>query len=108
MVVTVWLMVIESPEPFQCFLGLGDSTSAIGWLFHSASLKGNSSYTVAVTIMARKMARILMKADHCLFGQHLPAPQTRRGHLGLARCVRNSHTSGPRWGTNYLFRASCT
>jgi hypothetical protein len=35
-------------------------------------------------------------------------PQTRGGHLGLARCVRHSHTSGPRWDTNYLFRASCT
>jgi hypothetical protein len=56
MVMTVWLMVIEVTEPFQCYLGLGDSTSAIGWLFHSSSLKGNSSYTVAVTIMARKMA----------------------------------------------------
>jgi hypothetical protein len=35
-------------------------------------------------------------------------PQTRGGHLGLARCVRHSHTSGPRWDTNSLFRASCT
>jgi hypothetical protein len=35
-------------------------------------------------------------------------PQTRGGHLGLVRCVRHSHTSGPRWDTNYLFRASCT
>jgi hypothetical protein len=35
-------------------------------------------------------------------------PQTRGGHLGLARCVRHSHTSGPRWDTNYLFRASFT
>jgi hypothetical protein len=34
------------------------------------------------------------------------APQTRWGHLRLARCVRNSHTLGPMWGTNYLFRAS--
>jgi hypothetical protein len=40
--------------------------------------------------------------------QDLLAPQTRGGHLGLARCVRHSHTSGPRWDTNYLFRASCT
>ena len=72
MVVMIWLMIIESTEPYQCFLGLGDSTSAIGWLFHSSSLRGNSSYTVAVTIMARKLARILMDADHCLFGQHLP------------------------------------
>jgi hypothetical protein len=71
-VVTVWLMVIEAPEPFQCFLGLGDSTSVIGWLFHSASIKGNSSYTVAFTIIAQKMAGILMKADHCLFCQHFP------------------------------------
>jgi hypothetical protein len=40
--------------------------------------------------------------------QEQATPQTRWGHFGLARCVRNSHTSGPRWGTNYLFRASCT
>ena len=65
-------MVLEATEPFQCFLGLGDSTSAIGWLFHSSSLKGSSSYTAAVTIMARKMAGLMMEADHCLFGQHLP------------------------------------
>jgi hypothetical protein len=32
-------------------------------------------------------------------------PQTRWDRLRLARCVRNSHTLGPRWGTNYLFRA---
>lgn len=95
MVVNVWLMVIDSPAPYQCFLGLGDSTSAIGWLFHSSSLKGNSSYTVAVTIMARKMARILLKADHCLFGQHLPGSlntvadqlsftsQTREGKINM-------------------------
>jgi hypothetical protein len=38
----------------------------------------------------------------------MPTPQSRWGHLGRARCVRNSHTSGPRWGTNYLCRASCT
>jgi hypothetical protein len=66
-----------------------------GRLFHSASLKGNSSYTVAVTIMAREMARILMKADHCLFGQHIPGSlntvadqlsftfQTREGKINL-------------------------
>jgi hypothetical protein len=92
MVVTVWLMATKL---FQCFLGLGDSTSAIGWLFHSASLKGSSSYTMAVTIMARKMAVILMKADHCLFGQHLPGSintvadqlsftsQTREGKINM-------------------------
>jgi hypothetical protein len=36
------------------------------------------------------------------------APQTRWGHLELSRCVRNSHTSGPRWGTKSLFRALFT
>jgi hypothetical protein len=107
MVVTVWLMVIEATEPFQCFLGLGDSTSAIGWIFHSASLKGSSSYTMAVTIMARKMAVILMKADHCLFGQHLPgsintvadqlsfASQSREGKINLLELTDRFHTLMP-------------
>jgi hypothetical protein len=50
---------------------------------------------MAITIMARKMARILMKADHCLFGQYLPGSintvadqlsftsQTREGKLNM-------------------------
>jgi hypothetical protein len=95
MVVTVWLMVIEASEPFQCFLGLGDSALAIGWLFHSASLRGSSSYTMAVTILAQKMLVILMKADRCIFGQHLPGSintvtnqlsftsQTREGKINM-------------------------
>jgi hypothetical protein len=40
MAVTIWLMILEADGPLECFLGLGDSTSDIGWLFHLSSLWG--------------------------------------------------------------------
>jgi hypothetical protein len=31
--ITVWLLVLDAPRPLMCLLAMGDSTSAIGWLF---------------------------------------------------------------------------
>jgi hypothetical protein len=80
MVVTVWLMVIESPEQFQCFLGLGDSTSVIGWLFHSVSLKGNSSYTVAVTIILSFVVLVLRTMESSMTPSAKQPSSAKTGH----------------------------
>jgi hypothetical protein len=71
MAVTIWLMILEADGPLECFLGLGDSMSAIGWLFRSSSLRGNSIYTQAVALIARKLTTLLIEWHHALFAQHL-------------------------------------
>jgi hypothetical protein len=50
-------------------------------------------------ILGIKWRQLLHHADQLQLvhgGQYGGTPQTRGGHLGLARCVRHSHTSGPR------------
>jgi hypothetical protein len=77
MVITIWLKA------------LGDSTSAIGWLFHSSSLRGSSIYTSA-TLMARKLATLLLDYSSGRFGQHLPGSlNTVADQLSFANQVRD-------------------
>jgi hypothetical protein len=78
MVVTIWLVLIECAEQGSeqdCILGLGDNTSAIGWLFKSSKLPPDSPYYKPVQLIARKLARLINASTHCLAGQHLKGEQ---------------------------------
>jgi hypothetical protein len=71
MVVNVWLTCLE-PESYQaCILAIGDNTSAIGWLHHTAQIDPNGVTHMAHLKVARKLARTLMKYNCCLASQHI-------------------------------------
>jgi hypothetical protein len=72
MVVNVWLECLDAPANFPCILAIGDSTSAIGWLFKSSKLStlpGNQHD--AHLFVARKLATVLIDHDACIASQHI-------------------------------------
>jgi hypothetical protein len=74
MAVTLWILIIECQtkgETEQCILLLGDSTSALGWLYRASRIPESSFYHEAVTLITRKVARLLTATTHCLASQHL-------------------------------------
>ena len=74
MVANIWLLIIELESLGaleECILALGDSTSAIGWLFKSGKLPSQSLYFEAVQFVARKLAELVLGSSHCLASQHL-------------------------------------
>jgi len=70
MAVNVWLLC-RTASPDDCLLVLGDNTSAIGWLFKAGRLKQDSFYYKPALMIARKVARVVMRANVCLSTQHL-------------------------------------
>jgi hypothetical protein len=74
MMVTTWLILIDCATlglTEECFLVLGDNTSAIGWLFRSGTIPTTSFYYDAVQFVARKLAELLTESTHILASQHL-------------------------------------
>jgi hypothetical protein len=74
MAVTLWILILEcraADTTEQCILLLGDSTSALGWLYRASRIPKSFFYHDAVTIIARKIARLLTETTHCLASQHL-------------------------------------
>jgi hypothetical protein len=88
MVVNVWLECKDVTDEFECILALGDSTSAIGWLFSMSSFPANSPAHKAHHLTARQLARLLINHNHCLASQHL------NGKLNILLL-----TCSPLWGT---------
>jgi hypothetical protein len=71
MLINIWLVCLEQPTAQLCILALGDSTSAIGWIFKSGRIdKKSVSYDV-VQHAARKLASLVMQSTHCLATQHI-------------------------------------
>jgi hypothetical protein len=77
MVINIWLECIDSPTDQDCILTVGDSTSAIGWLFKSSGFILTSSEYDAHLMVARHLATLLIKHGKCLASQHL------RGELNV-------------------------
>ena len=72
MVVNVWLECLDAPANFPCVLAIGDSTSAIGWLFKSSKLSTRpGDQHAAHLFVARKLATLLIDYDACLASQHI-------------------------------------
>jgi hypothetical protein len=72
MAINVWLECRNAEKgQHPCILALGDSTSAIGWIHSTASLKPQWRAHTAHLLVARKTARLVMEADCCLATQHI-------------------------------------
>jgi hypothetical protein len=74
MAITLWLIILDcAARDFtgECILGLGDNTSAIGWIFRSTCLPPESPYYAPVQLIARKVAGLTAESQQCLCAQHL-------------------------------------
>ena len=72
MVVNIWLECLDSKSEHDCILAVGDSTSAIGWLFKTSGFSSADNEHAA-----QHLATILIKNGKCLASQHL------RGELNV-------------------------
>ena len=78
MVVNIWLECLDAePNELPCILAVGDSTSAIGWLYKTSNLDPEVEMHRAHLMVARHLARLLIDNDCCLASQHI------RGDLNL-------------------------
>jgi hypothetical protein len=66
--ISVWVAITTRRNNEDCFLALGDNTSAVGWL-HKANI--DESKNLPLHMAARKYAEILLQADCCLYSQHI-------------------------------------
>jgi hypothetical protein len=68
--ITIWQSILEgTSEPKECFLSLGDYSSAIGWL-HKASV--NPAKNLPLFMATRKFAEVLIGHGSCIYSQHIP------------------------------------
>ena len=92
MVANIWLLMLELDSlgaMEECVLALGDSASAIGWLFKSGKLPAQSLHFEAVQFAARKLAQLTLESSHCLASQHLQEEHNVAPNLLLfAECHR--------------------
>jgi hypothetical protein len=71
MVTNIWLECLDSKGNQDCILAVGDSTSAIGWLFKSAGFNSKDGEHDAHLIVARQLASLLIGHNCCLASQHI-------------------------------------
>ena len=73
MVVNVWLECLDAPANDQpCILAIGDSSSAIGWLFKTSKLGATpGGEHDAHLFVARHLATVLMDNSCCIASQHI-------------------------------------
>ena len=71
MVINVWLECDAPDSQQSCILAIGDSTSAIGWLFKSSKLDPSSGAFDAHLVVARHLATLLTTSSCCLASQHI-------------------------------------
>jgi hypothetical protein len=58
MAVTLWLLILEckaAGDTEQCLLLLGDSTSALGWLYQASRIQESSFYHDAISLIALRL-----------------------------------------------------
>ena len=67
----IWLECLEPNRPNSCILAIGDNTSAIGWLFKTASLDPTWQAHDAHLFVARHLATTLLDHDCCIASQHI-------------------------------------
>ena len=76
MVVNIWLECLDPTTPGPCILAIGDSTSAIGWLFRSSKLDPSPGAGHAAHLfVARTLAEILINHAACIASQHILGEQ---------------------------------
>jgi hypothetical protein len=59
----------SSVKKEECFLSLGDNTSAVGWL-HKANI--DQSKNLPLFLAAWKFAKLMLSSESCLYSQHIP------------------------------------
>jgi hypothetical protein len=70
MIFTIWQAVLQDESSQEeCFLSVGDNSSAIGWL-HKASI--DPAKNLPLFLAARKFAKIMLKSNSCIYSQHIP------------------------------------
>jgi hypothetical protein len=72
--INIWIIILECARDGmteECILVLGDSTSALGWLYRTGKIEKTSFYYEAVQMIARKIARLIIGSSHSLASQHL-------------------------------------
>jgi len=69
-IITVWQAILHHwSKKEECFLSLGDNTSAVGWL-HKANI--DQSKNLPLFLAARKFAKVMLSSESCLYSQHIP------------------------------------
>jgi hypothetical protein len=69
--INVWLVCLDDPMGSRCLLALGDSTTAIGWVWRSGRVDHSSVCFEVIQETARKLASLLIDSSHVLATQHL-------------------------------------
>jgi hypothetical protein len=71
MAVTIKLLLchLDDNDPFRCILTVGDSTTAIGWIFNTSHLSVTEPCHEAHHMVAHEIAHDTMSHDACLAGQ---------------------------------------
>ena len=90
MVVNVWLECLDKATDQACILAVGDNTSAIGWLFRTASLDRNGQAHEAHLFVARTLATLLLDHGCCIASQHI------KGDLNVVADLRSFAGTGER------------
>ena len=82
MAINIWEMCDECREgDFDCLLSIGDSSSAIGWMFKAGKLDRKSPYFWAVQMIARKIAQLVYHHNVCLDTQHIGGKKNKAADL---------------------------
>jgi len=67
---TIWQFILDgTSEPEECFLSLGNNSSAIGGL-HKASV--DPAKNLPLFMATRKFAEVLIGHGSCIYSQHIP------------------------------------
>jgi hypothetical protein len=97
MAVTLWLILLKcnkAADTEECILILGDSTSALGWLYKASQVQESWFYHDAVLLISRKIASLLTNSSHCLASQHIKGSLNVVADL-LSYCGSNRSTPHP-------------
>jgi len=69
-IITIWQAILGSrSNQEECFLSLGDNSSAVGWL-HKASV--DPAKNLPLFLAARTFAQIILTNNICIYSQHIP------------------------------------
>jgi hypothetical protein len=71
MVINVWLECLDTTTSEACILAIGDSSSAIGWLFRTSNLDPLEGAHDAHMFVARHLATLLLDHSCCIASQHV-------------------------------------
>jgi hypothetical protein len=72
--INLWTIIKECEtenSTEDCILILGDSTSALGWLYKTRFITKDSFYYRPVNLIARQIARMIIQSTHCIASQHI-------------------------------------